>query len=234
MATKGIRESKVTDDQVVEAFRRTGGNLTATAAQLKLTRMTLHLWRRKSPLLDARLREIRQPPCQIGDEQILACYLRHRGDLKAAAAELKIHPTTLYRRKKRFPLLEQRLLRAKAQFEVTDQMIAQAYRRNRGSLAATAAELNLSKETLYRRRKHSRQLEESLIQTDESLRDYAESSLKELIRRGEFKAITFFLKTKGKSRGYSYWRLIRLAEPWRFRTQEQAIEFIQMIIGENH
>nr|DAU26739.1 MAG TPA: putative terminase small subunit [Caudoviricetes sp.] len=80
--------------------------------------------------------------------------------------------------------------------------IAQVYEKKAGNLASTASALNIDRTTLWKMRKENPILEERLKAIDEGLIDFAESKLLKAISEGNITGIIFFLKTKGKNRGY--------------------------------
>ena len=80
--------------------------------------------------------------------------------------------------------------------------IARVYEKKAGNLASTASALNIDRTTLWKMRKENPMLEERLKAIDEGLIDFAESKLLKAISEGNITGIIFFLKTKGKNRGY--------------------------------
>ena len=84
----------------------------------------------------------------------------------------------------------------------SDTKIAQLYQKKAGNVAATCAAIGCSRAAFYKWRDKSQRLKEMLDEVDESLIDYAESKLMENIDAGEVTSLIFFLKTKGKNRGY--------------------------------
>lgn len=80
--------------------------------------------------------------------------------------------------------------------------IARVYEKKAGNLASTASALNIDRTTLWKMRKENPMLEERLKAIDEGLIDFAESKLLKAINEGNITGIIFFLKTKGKNRGY--------------------------------
>ncbi len=84
----------------------------------------------------------------------------------------------------------------------SDTKIAQLYRKKAGNVAATCDAIGCSRTAFYKWRDKSKKLREMLEEVDESLIDLAESKLMENIDAGEVTSLIFFLKTKGKNRGY--------------------------------
>lgn len=69
-------------------------------------------------------------------------------------------------------------------------------------LGETAKKLNVSRTTLYTRIKESKQLQQLVEDIQESHLDLAESKLINKIKMGDLGGICFYLKCKGKKRGY--------------------------------
>lgn len=69
-------------------------------------------------------------------------------------------------------------------------------------MTATAEALGISRRQLYRWYSTSAKLKAEMDNIKESLLDFAESKLAELIAQGDKTAIIFFLKCQGKKRGY--------------------------------
>ena len=80
--------------------------------------------------------------------------------------------------------------------------IAQALLRHHGNIAAAARSLGASRTTIYARLKEHSELVAARLEGEESLKDKAEAQLVKLIEEGNLGAICFFLKCKGKDRGY--------------------------------
>lgn len=86
---------------------------------------------------------------------------------------------------------------------VPDELIAQALYGARGKQTLAAEKLKIAASTLHGRIAQSPFLQEVLNHSKELLLDKAEQALHELIEeKKEFPAICFFLKTRGKERGY--------------------------------
>lgn len=71
-----------------------------------------------------------------------------------------------------------------------------------GLVASAAKKLGCTRQALYRRIQRNRNLQELIEQLREEALDEAESQLRRAVKRGEHWAITFLLKTLGRSRGY--------------------------------
>ena len=80
--------------------------------------------------------------------------------------------------------------------------IAKTYEKKGANVSATCSALNVSRTTFYKWKNKYPKLEALLDEVDESLLDFAESKLVQNIQDGDVTSLIFFLKTKGKKRGY--------------------------------
>ncbi len=87
------RVSKVSDDEIEEALARHNYNHSAAARALGIDRSTLYDRVRANP------RGVRSAS-DLSDAEILECHARHRGDLAAMAADLRVSPKPLAARLK--------------------------------------------------------------------------------------------------------------------------------------
>ena len=87
--------------------------------------------------------------------------------------------------------------------KVTDEQLEKALLEAGGIQAAAARALGVTRQAISLRVKESPQLQAICEEALEELKDDAETSLRNLIRDKELGAICFFLKTRGKDRGYS-------------------------------
>lgn len=85
---------------------------------------------------------------------------------------------------------------------VSIEKIAEVYKKKGCNVSATCSALNMCRATFYRKKEKSKKLQELISEADESLLDFAESKLVEKINDGDTTSLIFFLKTKGKKRGY--------------------------------
>ena len=85
---------------------------------------------------------------------------------------------------------------------VTDAEIAKVYEKKLCNISATCSALGINRLTFYRRREKSKTLQKLLEEAEESLLDWAETKLISHIEEGDITTLLFFLKTKGKKRGY--------------------------------
>jgi hypothetical protein len=83
-----------------------------------------------------------------------------------------------------------------------EEKIAEALRASAGFFAPAGAMLGLTRSAIGWRVKRSPLLQEVLRETKESLLDIAESELLKKIKAGNMTALCFFLKCRGKDRGY--------------------------------
>lgn len=80
--------------------------------------------------------------------------------------------------------------------------IVEVYRKKACNVSATCLALGISRKTFYEWKSKKKKLAEMLEEEDESILDFAESKLVEHINNDDVQALIFFLKTKGKKRGY--------------------------------
>lgn len=86
----------------------------------------------------------------------------------------------------------------------TAQRIIKAIKNSEGGLLTAVAErAKLNYSTVWRYARDYPSVKEALQEAKEKLLDFAESKLYTAIKKGELVAILFFLKTKGKARGYT-------------------------------
>lgn len=86
--------------------------------------------------------------------------------------------------------------------KITNEELAAMYEKKGANISATCLALGIDRKTFYNRRKASAQLNERLESVEESLIDYAESKLMKAITDDNLTATIFYLKTKGRNRGY--------------------------------
>lgn len=84
-----------------------------------------------------------------------------------------------------------------------DSDIAKALEATAGNLTLAATMLKCDRCTIWRRLQKSPALVAAKERAEESLLDIAEAQLKKAIGAGEAWAVCFFLKTKGRKRGYN-------------------------------
>lgn len=84
----------------------------------------------------------------------------------------------------------------------SDKFILACYQKKACNMTATAEALGISRRQLYKWYNGSEKLKAEMDNIKETLLDFAESKLAELIAQGDKTAIIFFLKCQGKKRGY--------------------------------
>lgn len=86
--------------------------------------------------------------------------------------------------------------------KVSIKKIVEVYRKKGCNISATCEALGISRQSFYNYKDSSEKLREQIEEADEAILDFAESKLMEHIDNGDVTSLIFFLKTKGKSRGY--------------------------------
>lgn len=84
----------------------------------------------------------------------------------------------------------------------TDKQIIDALEKSGGNQAAAARALDCSRNTIRNRINSSDKVKKAYDEVNEANLDRAENELMELVKEGDFKAIKFYLRTKGRTRGY--------------------------------
>lgn len=77
------------------------------------------------------------------------------------------------------------------------------YERTFGNISVACKHTNISRQTFYNWKKKHDEFSEKVEEIEEGLMDFAETQLYNAIRNGKTAELIFFLKTKGKGRGYS-------------------------------
>lgn len=80
--------------------------------------------------------------------------------------------------------------------------IIDIYKKKGTNVSATCEALNISRKTFYDWKKTKPKLKEAIDEVDESMLDFAESKLMKKIHDDDTVCIIFYLKTKGRNRGY--------------------------------
>ena len=80
--------------------------------------------------------------------------------------------------------------------------IIQIYEKKDCNITATCTALGIARKTFYEWREKKKKLAEGLEAAEEAIIDFAESKLVEHINNDDVQALIFFLRTKGKKRGY--------------------------------
>ena len=87
--------------------------------------------------------------------------------------------------------------------KVTNKQILKAFEGSGGVVSTVAETLSVSRQLIYNRLKDSSELREAKEQAIEEGIDIAESMLIKKIKDGCITSTIFFLKTRGKRRGYT-------------------------------
>lgn len=85
---------------------------------------------------------------------------------------------------------------------VTDAQMIKAIRHAEGILRTAAENLGCTRQTVYSRVQRSEKVAAALKEAREATIDTAESKLLEQVRKGDVRAIKFYLSCQGKDRGY--------------------------------
>jgi len=85
---------------------------------------------------------------------------------------------------------------------LTVKQIEEALIKNGGFISRAAKKLNVTPQAIYKRVKNNKRLQEVKRNVEESNLDLAEDQLLKKIKDGNLGAICFYLKCKGKNRGY--------------------------------
>lgn len=86
--------------------------------------------------------------------------------------------------------------------KIANETVLKVFKSKVGNISATCDALGIDRSTFYNWRRKYPELDEMLKGQEESMIDFAETRLMEKINDGDLTAIIFFLKTKGKKRGY--------------------------------
>lgn len=106
--------------------------------------------------------------------------------------------------------------------------VVAVYKKSAGNLSLCAESLNIDRKTLDRWRKRYPELHNMMCDVEEGLIDLCETKLMQQINDGNLTAIIFFLKTKGKQRGYVEGQIINAnITTNKSMSQEEASEFIK-------
>ena len=90
----------------------------------------------------------------------------------------------------------------------------EALRNNLGHISNSCIAANISRKTYYRWLDDDKDFKEDAEHIQESLLDLAECKLLENIENNENTAIIFYLKTKGKKRGYIEKQELEVVKPF--------------------
>lgn len=85
---------------------------------------------------------------------------------------------------------------------ITPEQIVKTYINCRCNKTATAEALGMSRQNLYFKIDGNEELKKMIASAQESLIDKAEDKLQELVEKGDFQAVKFYLERIGRKRGY--------------------------------
>jgi hypothetical protein len=85
----------------------------------------------------------------------------------------------------------------------TKLLLLKSLEKNLGIVTPTCKEVGVSRETFYRYYREDDEFKKSVDSINEITIDFAESQLLKKIKEGSERSILFFMKYKGKKRGYS-------------------------------
>lgn len=77
------------------------------------------------------------------------------------------------------------------------------FARKNANISETCLAMNMSRQTFYNWKNDDEDFAKAVDEVQESMIDFAESKLLENIKDNKETSIIFYLKTKGKSRGYT-------------------------------
>lgn len=82
------------------------------------------------------------------------------------------------------------------------EIVVDVYKRKGCNISATCDALKISRQTFYNWLENVPKIKDGIEEADESLIDFAETKLIEKINNGDTSCIQFYLRTKGRKRGY--------------------------------
>ena len=85
----------------------------------------------------------------------------------------------------------------------TKKIFLELFENSMGNISFACKGSNISRQTYYNWVDNDQDFADQVSNVNESLLDFAESKLAERIKSGHTAELIFFLKTKGKKRGYS-------------------------------
>lgn len=93
--------------------------------------------------------------------------------------------------------------------KVTDEQLIDAIKKNAGIVSGILTTLKkeygieVTRDAIYKRKESTPAIAAAFTEAEETVLDVAESKLLTAINKGEMKPIMFYLRTKGKRRGYA-------------------------------
>ena len=85
--------------------------------------------------------------------------------------------------------------------------------KNSGNVSVSCRKCNIGRRTFYNWKKLDKEFADACKDVEEGLLDFAESQLHELIKAKNPIAIFFYLKCKGKKRGFTEKQEVELSKP---------------------
>lgn len=124
--------------------------------------------------------------------------------------------------------------------KVTDEMLKQAIKKNAGIVKGIIDSLKkeygieVSRNAIYNRKSRDKEIADAFTEAEENVADIAENRLITAINEGELKAVIFYLKTKGKKRGYTERQEftgadgepIKIADPFDMLSKEELMQVV--------
>jgi uncharacterized protein YecE (DUF72 family) len=92
--------------------------------------------------------------------------------------------------------------------KVTDKQLIDAIRKNAGIVSGilqtlkTEYGIEMTRFAIYKRKESSKKIAEAFEEAEEAVLDIAENNIVEYIKGGNLKATMFYLRLKGRKRGY--------------------------------
>lgn len=92
--------------------------------------------------------------------------------------------------------------------KVTDKQLIDAIRKNAGIVSGilqtlkTEYGIEMTRFAIYKRKESSKKIAEAFEEAEEAVLDIAENNIVEYIKDGNLKATMFYLRLKGRKRGY--------------------------------
>lgn len=114
--------------------------------------------------------------------------------------------------------------------------VVEIFKKKGCNITAACAAANISRQTFHLYYTTDKEFKQMVEDAKESLIDFAESKLIELIDKGDVSSIQFFLRTKGKDRGYDTSSTVNLKGNVGVRTQldeEALLKIREMLDGKN-
>lgn len=113
--------------------------------------------------------------------------------------------------------------------QIPFEVIAKCYEENVTNIRQTCKALKIDRNTFMAWRKKFPELNSMLCEIEEGMLDFGESKLLAAINEGNLTAIIFYLKTKGKHRGYIEGQIVANINTNKSLSQEEAIEFLKKL-----